>query len=376
MNTLGAGIPAPVVREHLNHLATLMQTEDVAATLIFHPSNMLAFLGTTHSAWDRLVCGLVTRDGQAHAICPAFEQPGFQAETDLPTFHTWQEHEDSYACVAAALASAGIKSGRLAVDGRIWLETLTALRAALPDFEVTSGEHLLREVRICKTDAEKELLRNAHARGEHLFLALTEMLEPDMTELEVQQALAARMAVDDLKASPMVQTGPNGAIPHHRSDDSLLKPGHTLVVDSVTLTAGYHNDVTRTFAVGEPSKKAKEAYQVVRAAQAEAIAAARAGLACEKLDAVARDVITQAGFGAYFTHRLGHGMGIECHEPPYLVGGNQTTLRAGMCLTIEPGIYVPGEFGIRIEDDILITPDGCEVIKGELPTDVTPAFDT
>ena len=113
---------------------------------------------------------------------------------------------------------------------------------------------------------------------------------------------------------------------------------------------------------------------MVRAAQAAAIEAARPGVTAESLDKIARKVITDAGFGQFFTHRLGHGIGIECHEPPYLVGGNRQHLRPGMCMTIEPGIYIPGEFGIRIEDDIVITADGCQVIAGELKTDITDAF--
>jgi Xaa-Pro aminopeptidase len=173
----------------------------------------------------------------------------------------------------------------------------------------------------------------------------------------------------------MIQSGPNAAVPHNPTGERALQEGDAIVVDSVIRVDGYNNDLTRTYALGAPSPRAKEAYKAVRKAQAAAIDAARPGVECGELDRIARQVITEAGFGEYFLHRLGHGMGIECHEPPYLVGGNTEKLRAGMCMSVEPGIYARGEFGIRIEDDILISDDGCEVIRGELPTDVTAAFD-
>lgn len=375
MSAPQAGIPQEIVREHVQRLCDLMARQDVAAMITFHPSNMLAFTGTSHSASDRLVCGVVTRDGAVMVICPAFEEPGVLAETDIPRMYTWREHEDPYATVAAALADSGVRSGRIGLDGRVWIDAWTRFQAALPHYKLYSGEAFLREVRICKSVAEIDVMQLAHRRGERVLMAAGEMIRAGMTEVELREALAARVAPDGLRASPMVQTGPNAAIPHHGPDDTPLAEGHTVVIDSVTTTSAYFNDLTRTYAVGEPSPRAREAYRVVRAAQQAAIAAARPGVPCGELDGIARGVIEQAGFGEYFTHRLGHGIGLECHEPPYLVRGNDEPLRAGMCVTVEPGIYVPGEFGIRIEDDIVITDDGCRVISGKLATDLTDAFE-
>jgi Xaa-Pro aminopeptidase len=201
------------------------------------------------------------------------------------------------------------------------------------------------------------------------------MLRPGVSEIELYRQLRERFATEGIDINPLIQSGPNGSVPHNPTSERLLQQGDNVVVDSVIQVNGFHNDLTRTFALGEPSPRAKEAYRAVRQAQADAIEAARPGVECRQLDRIAREVITAAGFGEFFTHRLGHGMGLECHEPPYLDGGNAETLQPGMCMTVEPGVYVPGEFGVRIEDDILITTDGCEVIKGELKTDVTDAFD-
>ena len=242
------------------------------------------------------------------------------------------------------------------------------------DKQVEKIGEMIREVRICKSELEQNALRGAHRRGERAFLEMKSIIRGGASEIELQRELAEKLAPEGISITPMVQSGPNGAIPHNPTGDRKLQEGDTVVMDSVTPFDGYFNDITRTYAIGEPSDRAKKAYRTVRRAQQAAIDAAKPGVECQQLDKIARGIITDAGFGEFFTHRLGHGLGIEVHEPPFLVGGNTEKLRAGMCVTMEPGIYVPGEFGIRIEDDVLITETGCEVISGELTTDVTDAF--
>jgi len=375
MGLPGPSIPETIVRENVARLCELMKSEDFAAVLVFHTSNMLAFTGTPHAASDRLTCGAVTREGELHVICPAFERPAVSGAENVANVHTWEEHEDPYRCFGEALKRAGVRSGRLGLDGRVWLRTRQALAEACAGLDLEPAEELIREVRIIKSPAAQELLRAAHRRGEQVFFTLREMIRPGVREIELYRELHARFGKEGLAVDPLIQSGPNGSVPHNPPGQRRLQEGDNLVVDSVIVVDGFTNDLTRTYALGEPSPRAKQAYQAVRRAQTAAIEAARPGVACGELDRIARAVITEAGFGEFFTHRLGHGMGIECHEPPYLVGGNAEKLRPGMCMTVEPGTYVPGEFGVRIEDDILITEDGCEVIRGELPTDVTDAFD-
>jgi Xaa-Pro dipeptidase len=375
MGLAGTSIPEAIVRENVARLCGLMQSEDFAAVVVFHTSNMLAFTGTPHAASDRLTCGAVTREGEVHVVCPAFERPTVSGAENIAAVHTWEEHEDPYGCFAGALRRAGVRSGRLGLDGRIWLRTWQALGEACKGLELQPAETLLREVRIIKSPAARELLRAAHRRGEQVFFKLREMIRPGVSEIQLYRELCAHYAQEGLAVDPLIQSGPNGSVPHNPPGERRLQDGDNLVVDSVIVVDGFTNDLTRTYALGQPSPRAKQAYKVVRRAQADAIEAARPGVACAELDRIARAVITEAGFGEFFTHRLGHGLGVEGHEPPYLVGGNAERLRPGMCMTVEPGVYVPGEFGVRIEDDILITEDGCEVIRGELATDVTDAFD-
>lgn len=369
-----AVIPEAIVRENVSRLRDLMSAEDLVAVLVFHPSNMLAFTGTPHAASDRLTCGAVTREGEVHVICPAFERPAVAGAESIATVHTWEEHEDPYRCFAEALRRAGVRSGRLGLDGRIWLRAWQAFGDACDGLRLEPAEALLREVRIIKSPAAQELLRAAQRSGEQVFFKLREMIRPGVSELELYRDLQAHFDRQGLAVDPMIQSGPNGAVPHNPPGRRRLQEGDNLVVDSVIAVDGFNNDLTRTFAIGEPSPRAKQAYQAVRRAQAAAIEAAGPGVECGELDRIVRAIITEAGFGEFFTHRLGHGIGIEGHEPPYLVGGNTEKLRPGMCVTVEPGTYVPGEFGVRIEDDLLITENGCEVIHDELPTDVTEAF--
>jgi len=375
MVPIAPGIPEHIVRENVRRLQDLMRAEDYAAVLVFHPSNMLAFTGTPHASWDRLTCGAVTREGLVIVVCPAFERPGVSGAEKIATIRTWREEEDAYHVFAAALRDAGVKSGTLGVDGRIWLESWYAFRAACEPLRLQNAEPLLREVRICKSTAAQEILRRASRQGERVFLVLRDMIRAGVSEIELHRELRARFAADELMVDPMIQSGPNGAVPHNPTGTRVLQAGDNVVVDSVITVDGFNNDLTRTYAVGQPSPRARAAYQAVREAHDAAIAAARAGVECRQLDRVAREIITKAGFGEFFTHRLGHGMGIECHEPPYLHGANPEKLRAGMCVTIEPGVYVPGEFGVRIEDDVLISDGGCEVVSRDLPTDMTDAFD-
>lgn len=372
---VGNSIPVGIVRDHIAHLSELMRNSAVDAVVVFHPSNMLAFTGTPHASSDRLVCGVVSREGQAAVVCPAFERPTVSGAEPNASIRLWREDQDPYAACADALRRMGISGGVIGLDGRMWLCARERLESALGRSAIfCDAEPMLRDVRICKTPAEVEVMRAAHRRGERVYFELSRMIGPGISEIELHRGLAAHFAAEGLAVDPMIQSGPNAAIPHNLTGERRLENGDLVVVDSVIIHDGYHNDLTRTYAIGEPRGQARKAYEAVRAAHHAAIEAARPGMECAALDAIARKVIEDAGFGDFFIHRLGHGIGIECHEPPYLVGGNTETLRPGMCMTIEPGIYIRGEFGVRVEDDIVITEAGCEVIRGELGTDVSDAF--
>jgi D-alanyl-D-alanine dipeptidase len=173
----------------------------------------------------------------------------------------------------------------------------------------------------------------------------------------------------------LIQGGESASVPHQATGRRRFRDGDAVVVDLVCRRNSYLGDMTRTFAIGRPEADVRRAYAVVRSAQRAALEAVRPGVTCEAVDRAARVVIERAGLGEYFVHRLGHGIGLDGHEPPYFVDGSRRRLAPGMCVTVEPGVYVPGRFGVRIEDVVAVTPDGCEILTRMIPTDVSEAFE-
>ncbi|MEM6335273.1 MAG: aminopeptidase P family protein [Bacteroidota bacterium] len=216
-----------------------------------------------------------------------------------------------------------------------------------------------------KTDVEIEAITRAQRVTEQVFEEILPLLKPGITEREIAAEIVYRHLKHGASAmsfDPIVAAGPNGALPHARPTDRAIQTGELVVIDMGGFVDGYASDMTRTVAVGEPAAEARQAYEVVRRAQLAALDAARAGLFTDELDAVARGVISEAGLGAHFSHSLGHGVGLQIHEWPSVSYRMHARLEPGMVVTIEPGVYIPGQFGIRIEDIIVVQDDGCEVI--------------
>jgi len=208
-----------------------------------------------------------------------------------------------------------------------------------------------------------------------IYPLIQKRLTAGISEIELQHAVMTELARAGLSPfGDLIQGGESASVPHQPTGSRRFREGDAVIVDFVCARDGYLGDMTRTFALGNVSTEIQEAYRAVRSAQASAIAVIKPGVSCEHVDQVARSVIEEAGLGDYFVHRLGHGIGLDVHEPPYLVQGNPMLLRPGMCVTIEPGVYMPGQFGVRIEDVVVVTPDGCEILTRGVPTDLSPVF--
>lgn len=222
-----------------------------------------------------------------------------------------------------------------------------------------------------KGPEEIDLLRQAGAAVDRVMTRLDGTRFSGKTERELSVEIAAMTVEEGHEASAfsIVASGPSGASPHHEPGDRMIAAGDTVVVDFGGRLQGYHSDITRTFFVGEPPLRVREVFGVVREAQEAGVAAAGPGVAAQEVDRAARRVIADAGFGRFYLHRTGHGIGLEEHEPPYIVEGNAEPLDPGMAFSVEPGIYLPGEFGIRIEDVVLATADGAERLN-EAPRDL------
>jgi Xaa-Pro dipeptidase len=261
------------------------------------------------------------------------------------------------ACASLELAECVVGVEEL----RIRLLEVRLLERYAPGCRLLPVEEALAGLRMCKDERELAQMRRAVKITETALQATMAQVRAGMTEQQVAALLKGEMlraGGEGMSFSPIVVAGPNAASPHSTPSERPIQPGETIVVDCGATVGGYAADITRTFAIGELGPEMAQVYEVVRAANAAGRRAVRPGIPAEQVDHAARVVIEDAGYGEYFIHRTGHGLGLETHEPPYIVAGNQQLLEPGMTFTVEPGIYLPGRGGVRIEDDVVVTADG------------------
>jgi Xaa-Pro aminopeptidase len=312
---------------------------------------------------ERLTCLVVPAQGDSFLVVPQLELPAAQAaavERLGAELVAWQETDDPYKLIAARLPGGPGGVSRVGVADRMWAMMALRLRAALPGVEQVLAGPVLRRLRIRKSTAEVTALAEAGAAIDRVHDLVPAMLRPGRTEREIGAEIAAAILAEGHARVDftIVASGPNAASPHHEASGRALARGDVVVVDiGGTMPSGYCSDSTRTYALGPPPAGFSAYYKVLQDAQEAACAAVRPGVSAEAVDATARDLITQAGYGAFFIHRTGHGIGLETHEDPYIVTGNTEPLEPGMAFSVEPGIY-PGEHGARIEDIVVCTERG------------------
>jgi Xaa-Pro aminopeptidase len=359
--------PSADLRHRIDRVRTAAAAAGVDALLVSPGSDLRYLTGYDAKPLERLTCLVVPAEGAPTLVVPGLERSAATASGagDLGLeIVPWQETDDPYALVAKLLP-AGVR--RVALDNHMWAEKVIAFRDSLPGVEQTLAGEILRELRMRKTPAEIEALRAAGAAIDRVHARIGEWLRPGRTEAEV-----GRDIYDAIIAEGHVQvdfvivgSGPNSASPHHEVSDRVIQAGEPVVVDiGGTNAAGYCSDETRTYAVGGPvPEEFTRFYDVLQRAQEAACAHVRPGVTAESVDAVARDIITEAGYGDAFIHRTGHGIGMEGHEDPYIVAGNTLPLEPGMAFSVEPGIYFEGRHGARIEDIVVVTETGVEALN-------------
>ena len=310
---------------------------------------------------ERLTCLVVRADGEAVLVVPRLERPAAEASGigRVVDILDWPETADPVPMVADMLPGVS----RVALNDQMWAQKALRFRAAMPGVEQVAAGAILGELRVRKTPEEVDALREAGAAIDRVHARMADWLRAGRTEREVGRDIAdAIVAEGHVRVDfVIVAGGPNGASPHHEVSDRAIRPGEPVVVDiGGTTEAGYCSDSTRTYSVGEPPAEFATAYDALLRAQVAACDQARPGVTAESIDDAARAVLTDAGLGDYFVHRTGHGIGLETHEEPYIVAGNSTALEPGMAFSIEPGFYLPGRYGARIEDIVVVTDDGVE----------------
>ncbi|MDQ1699740.1 MAG: hypothetical protein QOG34_1603, partial [Frankiaceae bacterium] len=316
---------------------------------------------------ERLTCLVLPARGEPVLVVPRLEHAAAEASGagDVVKIATHEETDDAFA-LAAGLASDAL-GGAVALVGvadRMWAEHVLRFRAALPQAQQTTAGQVLRPLRLIKQADEIDGLRRAGAAIDRVHDRMAEWLRPGRTEAAIARDIADAIVAEGHATVnfTIVASGPNGASPHHHTSDRVVEAGDSVVVDiGGTMPDGYCSDCTRTYvAGGSPDPEFARYYDVLLAAQKTSCAAVRPGVTAASVDAAARNVITDGGYGEYFVHRTGHGIGLEEHEEPWIVAGNDTILAPGMAFSIEPGIYLPGRHGARIEDIVVVTEDSVE----------------
>jgi Xaa-Pro dipeptidase len=327
-------------------------------------ANLLYMLGLTIHSSERLAVVLLSADGAVHIVLPALEQPRAESETRLPAqFYPWSDAEGYSGALARAAEEVRL-GGRLGVEyTAMRVLELRAIEAAA-QVEVVDATSVLAGLRMSKDATELKAMRKAVKVVEDALQKAIAAIRPGVTEMEV--AAVWDSALQSVGAQPsfttIVASGPNSANPHHTAGDRRIQAGDLVILDGGALVDGYCSDITRTVAVGELSQEGQTIYELVLRANRAGVAAVRPEASGADIDAAARNVIEQGGYGQYFIHRTGHGLGIEIHEPPYLHSAEQEPLPEGSTFTVEPGIYVPGVGGVRIEDDVVLTYSGGECL--------------
>ncbi|MEV5170161.1 aminopeptidase P family protein [Streptomyces flaveolus] len=331
----------------------------LAGLLVAPGPDMVWLTGYTPTAVTERLTLLVLAPGRDPVlVVPTLEAPDAEqaAGAAALTLRDWTDGKDPYAVTAGLVDD----RGRFGISDNTWAMHLLGLQRALPGTSYASLTDALPMLRAVKDAAELELLAAAGAAADLAFEEIRKVFFAGRRESDVGQDLAGllRRFGHSQVDFTIVGSGPNGANPHHEVGDRVIRPGDMVVLDFGGLKDGYGSDTTRTVHVGEPTEEERQVHDVVRAAQEAGFQAVRPGVACQDVDRAARAVITDAGYGEYFIHRTGHGIGVTTHEPPYMIEGEEQPLVPGMCFSVEPGIYLPGRFGVRIEDIVTVTEDG------------------
>jgi Xaa-Pro dipeptidase len=376
---------APITRderhERLERARKLMTENALDATVLMSGTSLNYFTGIRWWGGERMFAFVLPAKGSAFYVCPAFEEDRAREEITKapdgaqPDVRTWQEDESPYRLVAQGLRDRGISTGKLGIEETVRFFFADGIAKAAPQLTLTSATPVTAGCRMIKSAHEIALMRLAAQVTLAAYEAVYHALREGMTQQQVQDLIAAAYGQLGFPGDASVEVDEYTAYPHGSSTPQVIREGSIVMIDDGCEVEGYQSDITRTFVLGKAPEKAggkmKKVFDIVHRAQAAALATARPGVECGAVDAAARKVITDAGYGPdykYFAHRLGHGMGMDGHEWPYLVRGNTTKLAANMTTSNEPGIYIRGEFGIRLEDDMHVTENGAELFTPQSPS--------
>lgn len=353
----------------LASLRSQMATVGVQLTAIAPTDNLKYLLGFSPK-YDERTCILLVSADAAVVVMPNLNAEQTASEAPELELIRWSDDVGPSAALATALQRTGTAAATVAVDPEMRAAHLLLLQHALPSAAAVDATGVIGPLREVKDAVELEALQRAADVADTAMLAAFAALRPGATELQIGETIAHTFGAN---ASPaefvIVGGGPNSAFPHHHTGARQLQPGDAVVIDIGGRRDNYVSDITRMAFIGKPSERYREVHSIVEAAVVAGLAASKPGATCAEVDAAARGVIEGAGYGEYFVHRTGHGLGLSVHEPPWIMRGHDVELRPGAVHSIEPGIYLPGEFGVRLEEIVHVTDSGCERFSS-LPREV------
>ena len=355
----------------------LMADERLDAIVLMEGTSLNYFSGIRWWGGERLFAMVLPAKGASFYVCPAFEEGRAREQiakgpnSEKADVRTWEEDDDPYERVAQGLTDRGLSAGTLGMEESVHFVFSSGIAKAAPQAKIVSATPVTAGCRMIKSDHEVALMRLAAQVTLTVYEAAYRALQEGMTKPQFEDLISAAYDRLGFPGEADVQVDQNTANPHGSSTPQVIREGSIIMVDDGCKVEGYTSDITRTFTLGKPTEKMKKVFEIVHQAQSKALMTARPGLQCQMVDMAARKVIVDAGYGPdykYFTHRLGHGMGMDGHEWPYLVPGNKLALSPNMTFSDEPGIYIRGEFGIRLEDDMHITENGAELFTPQSPS--------
>jgi len=357
-------IPTAELEGRIERLRSLLARERHSALILESGPSLEYFSGIRWGRSERPLLLVITSGGDPVVVAPAFEleraRQQFKFALDA---RAWEEHESPFQLVAQALGEQN-NSDPVAIEGTTRLFIFSGLRSAMPGRDFQDGSRLVESLRMRKSALELDSIRSADRITKQAFATAFKELNENMLEEELAGRISAAHSSLGARGGAMVLFGPSSALPHGSRERRRLRTGEVVLADGGCTVRGYNSDVTRSVVFGPPSDLQKRVWDLVLKAQTAAIEAIRPGVTCGELDRIARQVIEDGGYGPgyrFLTHRLGHGVGLEGHEAPYVVRDNPTVLEPGMVFSVEPGIYLPGQWGIRTEDVVAVTEGGCEV---------------
>jgi Xaa-Pro dipeptidase len=364
-------------QERQERARKLMAENALDAIVLMEGTSLRYFTGIRWWGGERMFALVLPAKGAAFYVCPAFEEGRAReqianvADATQADVRVWQEDESPYKRIAQGLKERGIGTGKLGIEETTRFVFVDGIAKAAPQATFKSATPVTAACRMVKRAHEVALMRLASQVTLAVYEAVYHALREGMTQRDVDSLIEKAYDRMGFPGDASVMVGEYSASPHGSTTPQVIREGSIIMIDDGCTVEGYQSDITRTFVLGKATDKMKSVFDIVHRAQSAALAAARPGAECGSVDAAARKVITDAGYGPdykYFTHRLGHGLGMDGHEWPYLVRGNTAKLQAGVTTSNEPGIYIRGEFGIRLEDDMHVTENGAELFTPQSPS--------